>query len=265
MDFALNTNYAFNEKYNNYDNNTVTNPVSDSEIEIINSNEDYNYDETYSFQEGELNDDTTPVTTDELKAELEQIKKEQGFFGKTWDSIKNKLPFLSKIGFIGSNEVEEKIEQAESGEITEEEAQEAIEKYKKNQNNATEVILDTITTGAAVGACLLAGPLGWGTLAIIGVATAVGAVTRLGLGAAEAATNEVEGDYTPEDAKQDFTRGGILGLFTGLSKVFGTKISKKIKQKILNKIGKNSDKLSNLVSASGFKPYISSNFLKLTT
>ncbi len=167
---------------------------------------------------------------DELKAEYEEIKKEQGFVGKSWNWIKNKLPFLSKIGCDGSDKIEEIIAQAERGEISKEEAQEAIEKYGKNQGVGTEVALD-VGTGLIVGAVLLlSGPLGWGTAAIIGIGAAVGAVSRIGLGAAEAGTNEVEGDYSARDGLIDGIKGAIIGAAKGAGKILGGFIPKPAKE-----------------------------------
>ena len=109
--------------------------------------------------------------------------------------------------------------------MTLEEANEIIEKYESNQEIGTEIILDTATLGIVSAVCLLAGPLGWGALAVIGIATVTGAVSRVALGATEAATNEVKGDYTAEDIQEDAIKGGIIGLLKGLGKVFGCKFT----------------------------------------
>lgn len=169
-----------------------------------------------------------------LRAEFEQIQKEQGIVGRTWDKVKNALPFLGNVGCKGSQEIEKIIQQAENGEITVEEAKEKIEKYKKNQEVGTEIALDTATFAIVSAVCLLAGPLGWSALAALGIATATGAVARVALGATEAATNEVEGDYTMEDVREDAETGMIIGFCRGMAKFFQIKVNKKKAKAVLD-------------------------------
>lgn len=157
---------------------------------------------------------------DDLKAEYEAIQKDQGIVGKAWNGIKNALPFLSKIGCKGSKEIEEIIAKAENGEISAEEAKAEIEKYKKNQKNGTETALNTATAAIATVACVLAGPVGWATLA---VGVGAGIVSRVALGATEAATNEVEGDYTKKDVAEDAGKGAVIGLISAGFKALGLK------------------------------------------
>ena len=213
--------------YSNYNNNiNTTNPLVEDSLFVTKTNE-YN-DDTFEKEENIESSEQTETreeitSVEDLEAKFEEIQAKQGFVGKTFDKIKNALPFLSKLGCKGSEEVQDAIEKVKSGEMTLEEAKEIIEKYESNQEIGTEVILDTATLGIVSAVCLLAGPLGWGALAVIGVSTAVGAVSRVALGAADAATNDVEGDYTAENIKEDAVKGGIIGFLKGLGKVIGCK------------------------------------------
>ena len=63
-----------------------------------------------------------------------KIIEQQGFSGKLWNNLKNKLSFLSKIGFKGSDEIEEIIKKSKNDEISIDKATKEIEKFKKNQN-----------------------------------------------------------------------------------------------------------------------------------
>ncbi len=159
-------------------------------------------------------------TVEDLKEEYEQIQKEQGIVGKAWNGIKNGLPFLSKIGCQGSKEIEEIIAKAEKGEISTEEAKEALEKYKKNQDSGTEVALNTATAAIATAACVLAGPVGWATLAI---GAGIGIISRVALGATEAGTNEIENDYGAKEVAKDAGKGAVIGAISGAFKMFGLK------------------------------------------
>lgn len=171
-----------------------------------------------TYSEAEMGEE---YTIEDLKEEYEQIQKEQGIVGKAWNGIKNALPFLSKLGCQGSNEIEEIIAKAENGEISIEEAKEAIEKYKKNQESGMETALNTATALVATVACVLAGPVGWGALIAVGVGA--GIVSRVGLGAMEAGTNEVEGDYTGKDVAEDAGKGAVIGLVSSVFKGLGVK------------------------------------------
>ena len=219
---SVDTNYSDYDKNNIYSENSIT-----EDSLFINQTNEYN-DDTFEKEENIEDSEQTEVqeeitSVEDLEAKFEEIQAKQGFFGKTFDKIKNALPFLSKIGCKGSEEVQDAIEKVKSGEMTIEEANEIIEKYESNQETGTEVILDTATLGIVSAVCLLAGPLGWGALAVIGIATVTGAVSRVALGATEAATNEVKGDYTAEDIQEDAIKGGIIGFLRGLGKVLGCK------------------------------------------
>lgn len=198
------------------------------------------------------------ITIDDLKADFEQVQAEQGFIGKGWNWVKNHVGILSKVGMKGSDEIEEIIQKAENGEISVEEAKEAVEKYKKNQEKSTNKIMN-IATGVVVSIALLAGPAGW---AAIAVGAAVGAATRLGLGIAEAATNDVKGDYTVRDGIEDATQGAIIGAAAGAGKAAGNYISQtegeeagKFVSKVVTKIGKdvinNTDSVKSTMIYSG--------------
>ncbi len=212
---------ALNGNYNIYEHTATGKQVSaeetDASIFSISGCEtspiegDVSYTEAISDKE---------YTVDDLKEEYEQIQKEQGIVGKAWNGIKNLLPFLSKAGCQGSKEIEEIIAKAEKGEISVEEAKEALEKYKKNQDSGTEVALNTATAAIATAACVLAGPVGWITLAI---GAGVGLVSRVALGAMEAGTNEVENDYGAKEVAEDAGKGAVIGLISGAFKMLGLK------------------------------------------
>ncbi|MCD7779058.1 MAG: hypothetical protein LUH05_00085 [Candidatus Gastranaerophilales bacterium] len=203
----------------NYEDETAV--VAESESDISDSDNDNSEIEINSIEE--------------LKEEYEKIQDEQGIVGKTFDTIKNKFSgIFSKFGWNGSDEMSEIIAKAEAGEITLEEAEEALNKYKKNQENVTNTVLNTATFAVVSGVLLLATPLGWGAAAILGAACVTGAVVRVGLGVMEAATNEVEGDYTFEDAKDDAEQGIIVGFLAAFKKITGIKLSQKDTEKAKN-------------------------------
>lgn len=221
-----------NAALSGYINNNITSDTLKTyeTAPVISFNESINNGDSFVYESETINGEIT--TVEELEEKFESIQAEQGIVGKTIDKIKNKIPFLSKIGFKGSDEVQAAVEKVKTGEMTLEEANEILEKYESNQDTATEIALDTATLLIVSGACMLAGPLGLGALAIVGVATAVGAASRVALGAAEAATNEVEGDYTFQNVKEDAAKGGIIGLLKGLGKVFGCRFRKPKEQDI---------------------------------
>ncbi len=206
--------------YNGYNELKIYQQVDDEDVSVFSTSEYQTSPITgeISFSGAEV---TEECTVEDLKAEYEQIQKGQGIVGKAWNGIKNALPFLSKLGWQGSNEIEEIIAKAEKGEISTEEAKEAIEKYKKNQENGTETALTTATATIATVACLLAGPVGWGALIAIGIGA--GIASRVGLGALEAGTNEIEGDYTGKDIVEDAGKGAIIGLVSSIFKGLGLK------------------------------------------
>lgn len=221
---------SINADYNGYINfennkNNVTSPIVEPDISIFQTEEtDIENREQLTETEKTENEAKSSVSSkEELQEKFEQIQAEQGIVGKTIDKIKNKFPALSKIGFTGSDEIKEIMAKVESGEISIEEADEALEKYKENQEKTTDLVLNAGTLAIVTAVGLLAGPLGWGALATIGIATATGAVARVALGATEAATNEVKGDYTMEDVGNDAIKGGIIGFLKGAGKVIGMK------------------------------------------
>ena len=193
-----------------------------------------------------IKDNTNDEDPTGLKEEFENIKKEQGFLGKCWDTIKNKCTFLEKLGWRGSENIDELIKKAESGEISEEEVQKEIEKYKSNQEWATEIALTLATVAIVSGVCLLAGPVG--VIATLAISGATGAIARAGLGIFEAATNDVEGDYSQQDLSKDLTKGFFIGVFKGLSKVLGYKVSGR--DDVLDVIDKGSDPVKSLFEKS---------------
>ena len=84
---------------------------------------------------------TDPINT--LEEEFEEVQDKQGFLGKLWNGIKN----VTGIG-LGSNKVEDAIEDYNNGEISYEEALETIESYEEKQEGGVNLITN-IAAGAA--------------------------------------------------------------------------------------------------------------------
>ena len=107
------------------------------------------------FEKSENSDNSNNDRASEiqkLREEWQLAQDRQGIFGKALDFVKNKVPFLSKFGMKGSEEIEKIIQQAENCEIYVEEARKATEKYTKNQDKVKEAAFDA---GTAIAAKLL--------------------------------------------------------------------------------------------------------------
>ena len=211
-------NFAKNRNIQNNEN------IIETESSIFQETENNNEQKNTENSEIEDIEILNISSIDELREEFEAYKEEQGIFGKAIDGIANTFPFLSNIGVSGSNEIDEVIKKAENGEITLEEAKQKLAEYQKKNDRTKEIVLDSATALIVAGVCLLAGPLGWGVGATLLAGVLTGAVTRLGLGATEAATNNVENDYSLEDAQEDITKGGIIGFFTAGARLLGIKL-----------------------------------------
>lgn len=114
-----------------------------------------------------------------------------------------------------------------------EEAKQKLSEYQKKNDRTKEIVLDSATALVVAGVCLLSGPLGWGIGATILAGVITGAATRLSLGATEAATNNVENDYSLEDAQEDITKGGLIGFFTAGAKLLGIKLPGLVRNRIV--------------------------------
>ena len=163
------------------------------------SNEDISvFENTDTFG---YTDEASSVET--LREEFENAKKEQGFFGKAWDGIKNFFGHKN-----GSDAIEETIEKAEKGEISLSEAEEAIEKYRTKQDSMVSLVAN-IASGITVAAVGVATG-GLGFLAAAGV----GAAVKVGIEGGEKATNNIEGDYTLKDGLKDAASGAVNGVLS---------------------------------------------------
>ena len=158
------------------------------------------------------------VATEEQVAQLretfEQTKDEQGWVGKAWDGIKN---FFGHSN--GSDAIEDTIAKAESGEISYEEAVEALNKYSQKQDSMVETFAN-VASGLAVAAGVIAAPFSFGASLALGAG--LGAAVKVGIKASDAATNDVEGDYTLKNAAKDTVTGGVSGLVTAATAGIGT-------------------------------------------
>ena len=179
----------------------------------------------------QFSDDTfTYENTSNLMEELEETKKQQGIIGKVWDGIKNLFGAKS-----GSKYVEEIINQANLGKISEEEAQEVLTKYQEGQKTCVDVVADLASGILSIGAFALAVPTGGASLAVgLGLATAVGAGVKVGIKAGDA---KVTGkDYTGKDFLYDTLTGGINGLLAPVTNGIGNTVTKTIGKKMGLKI-----------------------------
>lgn len=121
-------------------NNLITNPFN-SDKNIFSSSWDYSsgykYDEEKVYNE-ELNYKTP-------REEYEEVQLQQGAISKFIDNVKIKFVIFSLLGMVNSLEVEDKLENYESGNIREYEARDAIIKYKKNQKILKDFLLNIMT------------------------------------------------------------------------------------------------------------------------
>lgn len=144
----------------------------------------------------------------ELKAQLEETKGEQGIIGKVWDGLKN----LTGLG-AGSNKAEEAIKKFEKGEISEEEARKAVGKYEKGQKQAVDFVADMATGLIAVAAAAAAPVTGGASLLL---AAGIGAVVKPTIKGIDAISGGRE--YSMKECLRDAAGGainGVLGTITG--------------------------------------------------
>lgn len=138
-----------------------------------------------------------------LKEAFSEVQDEQGLVGKLWNGFKN----LTGLG-LGSNDVQEKIEQYEQGEITYEEALDTIESFSDKQEGAVNLIANTITGVATAGITIATG--GAGALLM---GAAIGGAAKAGVKTFDRATNNVAGDAL--DTKE-IIKDGLTGAVDGM-------------------------------------------------
>ena len=175
----------------------VSNNVNLTTQTVQNSKTD---DEQTIFEQ----DNAEEQNLDDLKNQFETAQDEQGFLGKLWNGFKN----LTGLG-LSSNDVQDKLEQYENGEITYDEAASVIAEYKTKQDGAADLIANTVTGLAVAGVSVATG--GAGAL-LIGLG--VGAGAKAGLKTVDRATNNIEGDAL--DSKQ-ILKDGITGAVDGVT------------------------------------------------
>ena len=138
-----------------------------------------------------------------LNESFSEVQDEQGLIGKLWNGFKN----LTGLG-LSSNDVQEKIEQYEQGEITYEEALDTIESFSDKQEGAVNLIANTITGVATAGITIATG--GAGALLM---GAAIGGAAKAGVKTLDRATNNVEGDAL--DAKE-IVKDSLTGAVDGM-------------------------------------------------
>ena len=138
-----------------------------------------------------------------LEEEFETVCDKQGFLGKLWDGFKN----FTGIG-LSSDDVKEKIQQYEKGEIDYQEAVNCVESYREKQDNIVNIVTNAITGLATAGLAVTTGGVG----AIIAGAI-IGGLTKAGLKTIDRATNNIADDEL--DVKQ-IIKDGATGAVDGI-------------------------------------------------
>ena len=142
--------------------------------------------------------------TDTLTSRYEEVQDKQGFLGKLWNGIKN----VTGIG-LGSNKVEDAIEDYNNGEISYEEALETIESYEEKQEGGVNLITNIAAGAATAGIAVATGGI---SLAAVGIGAAIGGGAKAGLKTADRATNEVKGDaFDIKQMAKDALTGAVDG------------------------------------------------------
>lgn len=141
---------------------------------------------------------------------FEKIQKNQGWFAKKWDSLKNLLGMKS-----GSSNVENIIEKSEIKQIDEETAKKAVEKYTKQQESASQGILNFLSSILVMGTTRIP----CNKKGRIALSLFTGILSRVGLGIIEASTNQVNGDYTIKNFLKDTAFGAVIGGIGAFGKI----------------------------------------------
>ena len=189
--------------------NFSTNFDAYNKLALSKTNDTYNTNLT-TLNNNEASIFTSENATNSIAGDVEslneafnEVQDEQGLIGKLWNGFKN----LTGLG-LSSDDVQEKIEQYEQGEITYEEALETIESFSDKQEGAVNIIANTATGIATAGIAVATG--GAGALLM---GAAIGGATKAGIKTLDRATNNVEGDAL--DAKEiikDTVTGAVDGM-----------------------------------------------------
>ena len=163
----------------------------------------------FEFEEEEIAEDLPVVlpSSDEvesLRVEFEKVKDEQGFLGNIWNGIKN----ITCLG-LGSNKVENTINDFENGKITYEQAYSTLQSFREKQKSGVDIITNTVSGVLTGFATVFTGGIG---IAAIGLGSLSGGIIKSGFKFLDRATNDVVGDAL--DGKQlakDFITGAADG------------------------------------------------------
>ena len=161
---------------------------------------------------------------------FEKVQKEQGWFARKWDDLKNVFGMKS-----GSKNVKNVLNKAQAGEVTQEEAENILKQYIKQQSSVSQGAMNFISSMLVMGAAAL--PLKKKGTVILSLLT--GVLSRVGLGAFEASTNKVEGDYTFKKALKDTSFGLVIGGIGPLGKLGALKLEDKVSLKLFKFIAMN--------------------------
>lgn len=159
-----------------------------------------------------------------LADSFEKIQKNQGWFAKKWDGLKNFLGMKS-----GSSNVENIIAKSEIKQIDEETAKKAVEKYAAQQACVSRGILNFLSSMLVIGVSRI--PCNKKTKVALSVLT--GILSRVGLGALEASTNQVNGDYTIKNGLKDVAFGAVIGGIGAFGKLKSYKLEDKLSLSML--------------------------------
>lgn len=167
-----------------------------------------------------------------LENKFQDVKDEQGIFGKSWNGVK-------EIFNVGASEskCESMLEQYKSGRISFEEAVEYIERFEQKQDNITELGKNILTgVGAIVVAttAVAGGTIFWPAAIAFGAPT--GAAIKTALGIADRATNKKSGDgLARKEIVKDAVSGAVTGATSAISSNVGAGIRNgNIKTSIIN-------------------------------
>lgn len=155
---------------------------------------------------------------------FEKIQKEQGWFAKKWDSLKNFLGMKS-----GSSNVRNIIVKAETGQVKEETAKKTIEKYAKQQASVSQGVMNFLSSMLVIGGTMIP----FHKKGRIAISLFTGVLSRVGLGIFESFTNEVNGDYTIKNGLKDAAFGAVIGGIGALGKSGSLKLEEKLSLRLL--------------------------------
>ncbi len=152
-----------------------------------------------------------------LENKLEQVKGEQGIFGKTWNGIK-------EISGLGTSEkkCETMLEKYEDGEVSFDEAMEYLNKFESKQENTTELAKNILTGVGAIAVATTTAGTGLGFVAAAQAGAPIGAAIKTTLGVADRATNDVKDDaLNAKNIAKDTISGAITGMTSAVSSGVG--------------------------------------------